>query len=223
MVALLLLVPGYIFIAQTMPGRALHEPALVFDRALPLQPAWALVYGAVYLFLILLPIFVVRQEGLIRRTFLTYLTVWSIAYIVFLLYPTRAPRPDVVDGEGFAVWGLRFLYSADPPYNCFPSLHVAHSFVSAIACARVHRKVGIAAIVAASLVAVSTLFTKQHYLVDIAAGIGLAWAASSVFLRTAPAPGADERRAAPVVAASVLAVVAAAFAAYWGAYLIDTL
>jgi hypothetical protein len=34
------------------------------------------------------------------------------------------------------VWGLRFLYDADPPYHCFPSLHVARSFVSALTCYR---------------------------------------------------------------------------------------
>lgn len=35
--------------------------------------------------------------------------------------------------------GLRALYSPDPPYNCFTSLHVAHSFVSALTSYRVHR------------------------------------------------------------------------------------
>ena len=80
----------------------------------------------------------------------------------FLLYPTMAPRPANVIGEGFVPWSLRFLYSADSPYNCSPSLHVAHSFVSALPCYRLHRSVGIAAGVCASLIGVSTLFTKQH-------------------------------------------------------------
>ena len=125
-------------------GGTLHVPALALDRILPLQPGWALVYGALYLFLIILPVFVVRQEGHIRRTVRAYVNVWSIAYVCFLVYPTSAPRPAVVIGEGF-VWGLRFLYSADPPYNCFPSLHVAHSFVSALTCFKVNRGVGIVA------------------------------------------------------------------------------
>ena len=62
MVALMALVPFYIFIAQLMPGRRLHVLELALDRVLPLQPAWALVYGALYLFLIVLPVLVVRQE-----------------------------------------------------------------------------------------------------------------------------------------------------------------
>lgn len=118
MVVLVLLVPFYVFIPELMPGRTLHVPELAWDRMVPLQPAWALVYGALYLFLILLPVLVVRQEKQIRRTVLAYLMVWIAAYVCFLAYPTQAPRPPEVPGEGFAVWGLRFLYSADPPYNC---------------------------------------------------------------------------------------------------------
>lgn len=219
MVVLVLLVPFYIFIAEMMPGRTLHVPELALDRAVPLRPAWALVYGSLYLFLILLPVFVVRQEGQIRRTVLAYLTVWITAYVCFLLYPTMAARPAKVVGEGFAVWGLRFLYSADPPYNCFPSLHVAHSFVSALACYRVHRGVGIAAALCASLVGISTLLTKQHYVLDVAAGISLAWAAYSVFLRNDrdETPELD-RRVAPVLALGLLGILGLGVAGFWVVY-----
>jgi membrane-associated phospholipid phosphatase len=221
MVLLMLLVPFYIFIAETMPGRPAHVPEIRLDRLFPVQPAWALVYGALYLFLIVLPVFVVRQPDLIRRTFLAYLAVWITAYVFFLAYPTAAPRPPQVAGEGFLVWGLKFLYSADPPYNCFPSLHVAHSFVSAIACWRVHRRVGIAAGICASLVGISTLFTRQHYVLDVLAGIVLAAVAGVAFLRKPPAgaiPDLD-RRAAPALAAGVVGIVGVAFAVFWAAYL----
>ncbi|MGH9892250.1 MAG: phosphatase PAP2 family protein [bacterium] len=219
MVLLVSLVPFYLVIAGRAPG-AVHAPAVAWDRQLPLVPAWALVYGALYLFLILLPVFVVRHEDLIRRTVWAYLTVWSTAYVWFLLYPTVAPRPDAVTGNGFAVWGLRFLYDADPPYNCFPSLHVAHSFVSGLACSRVHRSLGVIAISCASLVALSTLFTKQHYLADLIAGILLALAAAAVFLRgygRAQVPELD-RRLAPALALCVAGIVTLGVACFWIAY-----
>ena len=157
MVVLVSLVPLYVFIPGLWPARTPHVPEIALDRLVPLQPAWALVYGALYLFLIILPVLVVRQDALIRRTVAAYLFVWIAAYVGFVVYPTVAPRPEEVLGEGFAAWGLRFLYAADPPYNCFPSLHVAHSFVSALACYRVHRELGKGAVVGASLVAASTL------------------------------------------------------------------
>jgi membrane-associated phospholipid phosphatase len=220
MVALMLLVPVYLFIAQFARVGPVYAPEIFLDRAVPLQPFWALVYGSVYLFLILLPVFVIRQEEHIRRTFHAYLIVWLAAYVCFLLYPTIAPRPVNVIGEGFAVWGLRLLYSADPPYNCFPSIHVAHSFVSALTCYRVHRGLGIAGTFCAFLVAISTLFTKQHYIADVVAGALLAYVAYVVFLRSYSRERFPEldRRIAPYVAAGTIGIVALGIGCYWLAY-----
>jgi membrane-associated phospholipid phosphatase len=220
MVALVMIVPLYIFIGESMPGRTMHIPALALDGVLPLQPFWALVYGIFYLFLIALPVFVVRQEEHIRRTVYAYLTIWIAAFVIFLTYPTMASRPAEVIGNGFAVWGLRFLYDADPPYNCFPSLHVAHSFVSALTCYRVHRGVGIVAMICAALVGLSTLFTKQHYILDVFSGVLLAGAAHALFLRSyrrQDIPDLD-RRLAPVLAFCIIALLGVALACFWVAY-----
>ena len=223
MIALVLLVPFYLFIPELMPGRTLHAPELPLDRAMPLRPAWALVYGSLYGFLILLPVLVVRHPEQIRRTVFAYLLVWISAYVCFVVYPTVAPRPARVIGEGFAVWSLRSLYSSDPPYNCFPSIHVAHSFVSALACYRVHRGVGIAAVVCAALVGLSTLYTKQHYVLDVIAGMLLAGVAYAVFLRNYPREEVPELdcRLAPVFAAGILGIIGLAIACFAVVYRLD--
>jgi membrane-associated phospholipid phosphatase len=163
---------------------------------------------------------VIQQDELIRRTVRAYLTVWITSYACFLLYPTVAPRPDEVLGNGFGVWGLRFLYGADPPYNCFPSLHVAHSFVSALACYRVHRTLGFTAVTCASLVAVSTLFIKQHYVADVIAGIFMAVAAYAASLRSYPRSSVPEldRRLAPALALCVGGIVGLCVIFYWVLY-----
>lgn len=222
MVLLVSLVPFYLVIARRAGEGVAHAPALAVDRLLPLVPAWALVYGALYAFLIVVPLFVVQPQELIRRTVWAYLTVWIVAYVWFLLYPTVAPRAQTVTvpGQGFAVWGLQTLYDADPPYNCFPSIHVAHSFVSALACSRVHRALGGIAILVASLVALSTLFTKQHYVADLVAGILLALAAWGLFLRGYPRAGIQdlEHRVAPRLALCAAGIAALGVAIMWVAY-----
>ena len=146
--------------------------------------------------------------------------MWITAYACFLVYPTVAPRPPEVVGDGFAAWGLRFLYDADPPYNCFPSLHVAHSFVSALTCYRLDRRLGHGMLLCASLVAISTVFTKQHYIADVLAGIVLAFAAYVVILRGYHGPNVPEleRRLAPMLALGVLAVVGIGVFGFWVAY-----
>ena len=223
MIVLVSLVPLYIFIARQVSSRALHAPALPLDDRWPLIPAWALVYGSLYLFLIVLPVFVVRQPEHIRRTVFAYLMVWTTAYICFLIYPTVAPRPPHISGQGFGFWGLEFLYAADPPYNCFPSLHVAHSFVSAFTCYRVHRRLGVGATIAAGLVGVSTLFTKQHYVLDVIAGVLLAGVAYILLLRKVPTEDVPEldRRLAPVLAFLTIGIVCVGFGAYWIAFLLN--
>jgi hypothetical protein len=127
LVVLLCLVPLYILVPEFFPPATRYAPEFALDRALPLVPVWSIVYGALYLFLIALPVFVVRHDDLLRRTIHAYLLIWIVAYVCFfVVYPTVAPRPASYSGEGFGVWGLRALYGSDPPYNCFPSLHVAH-------------------------------------------------------------------------------------------------
>ena len=224
MIALISLVPLYIVIAAYADNGVVHRPALPLDDALPLVPAWSLVYGAFYVFLIAVPLFVLQSDALIRRAVWAYLMVWLVAYACFLAYPTIAPRgePATVAGDGFAAWGLRALYGSDPPYNCFPSLHVAHSFVSALACHRVNRRLGWVTLACASLVGLSTVFTKQHYVVDVIAGAALALVASEIFLRRFPRASIPdlERRLAPVLALGVAALSALGLLGFWVFYLL---
>lgn len=215
------LIPLYVFIPEIVAGRELFVPDVPLDHLVPLRPTWVLVYSALYLFLILLPVLAVRDETHINRTVLAYLTVWIVAYACFLTVPTIAPRPPEVVGAGFGAWSLRLLYGADPPYNCFPSLHVAHSFVSALTCYRIHRGVGAAAVIAASFVGISTLYTKQHYVLDVAAGVLLATVAYVVFLHGLAREGIPEldRRLTPVLALGLLGGLAILVASSWLVYI----
>lgn len=218
------IVPIYIVIATLVrEGGVAHVPAIALDRAIPLWPAWSLVYGSLYFVLIVLPVLVVREEEHIRRTLSAYLTVWLVAYACFWVYPTAAPRGDDVAGHGFASWALRALYGADPPYNCLPSIHVAHSFVSAFAIGRVHRGVGRAAVFAAILVALSTLFVKQHYVLDVVTGALLASIAYVIFLRSSHRENIPEedRRLAPLFAMIVAGVAVAIVFGFWVVYSIS--
>jgi membrane-associated phospholipid phosphatase len=217
--AVVSLVPLYFGIGAHTLGRPLHMPEFALDRAVSLQPAWMLVYGSLWVF-VLLPLLVVRQQQLFRRAMQAYLMVLTVAYIGFVAYPTVAPRPITVLGDGFSAWSLRLQYALDQEYNCFPSLHVAHSFVSALTCYRVHRGVGFAAVLWASLIGVSTLYTKQHYVVDVIAGALAAYVAYVLFLRSYPRDAVPEsdRRLAPFRALGVIGIFGIMVACLWGLY-----
>jgi membrane-associated phospholipid phosphatase len=178
-----------------------------------------IVYGSLSVF-VLLPLLVVRDQQLFRRVLQAWVTVVIVAYVGFLVCPTVAPRPDKVPAEGFAAWCLRLNYSLDSRYNCFPSLHVAHSFVSALASHRVHKGVGIAAVVWASLIGVSTLYTKQHYAVDVIGGMLVAYTGYVVFLRGYPREfvAESDRRRAPLLALGVFGAFGLVVACLWVLY-----
>lgn len=217
--ALISLVPVYFFIGGINRGGTLHMPAMAVDRAVPLQPGWTIVYGSLFVF-VLLPLLVVRDQQLFRRVLQAWVTVLIVAYVGFVVYPTVTPRPAEVLAGGFAAWCLQFIYSLDSRYNCFPSLHVAHSFVSALASYRVHKGVGTAAVVWASLIGVSTLYTKQHYAVDVIGGALTAYIAYVVFMRSYPRDriAESDRRLAPLRAMGVVGAFGLVVACFWVLY-----
>lgn len=124
--------------------------------------------------------------------------------------------------SGFASWTLQLFYDLDQPYGCFPSLHVAYSFVGATACYGIHRGVGRAAAVWAVLIGVSTVYTKQHFAVDAIAGAAIGIAAYAIFLRTPPLQPLDDRdrNGAPWRAMLVAAAYAALIAILWLIYVV---
>ena len=219
-VTLMVLIPFYLVIAAVTDDRMMHAPELALDRMVPLQPAWSVIYLS-YLLSPFLPLLMIRHEEHIRRTFLAWLMVWSVGYVCFLVYPTMAPRTDEVDGKGFFAWFLQGIYDADPPRNCFPSLHVATACVAALTCWRVHRGVGMVALLWAMLIAASTVFTKQHYVADVIAGMFLAGAAYGVFLRKCPLRPIPEldRRAAPHLMLGLFGIYGLFVVCSWVAYL----
>jgi membrane-associated phospholipid phosphatase len=213
MVLLFAIIPFYLVIGEAVSGGPVHVPELAIDRAIPLVPAWSLVYASLFLAAIL-PAMVVHQQEHLDRTIRAFVWMWMIAFVCFFFYPTAASRPPQLAADGFADWGLRAIYSTDSRYNCLPSLHVAQCFLAAFTCWRVHRGVGGAACAWAVLVAISTLFTKQHYVLDALTGVLLAYAAYLIFIRAYPREAIPdrERRYAPalaLLAAGVYAIILA--------------
>jgi membrane-associated phospholipid phosphatase len=222
MVALGLIIPLYLFIPRGfLPGRTVYMPSIWLDHALPVEPAWSVVYLSLFL-AALLPAFVVHQQELVRRTVNAFLAIWLVAYVFFVAYPTIGPRSSGnVAGDEFSDWLLRTIYSSDVRYNCFPSLHVAQCFLAALVCVRIHRGVGAVAGLWAALVGISTLYTKQHYVLDVISGALLAYVAYCVFLRGYPREATPEieRRLAPRLALGAVGTYGLMVAIMWIAYL----
>jgi membrane-associated phospholipid phosphatase len=143
----------------------------LIDKKIPFIPGSIWVYNSQLLFLFL-ALWICNDT--LKRTLIYYsmLLATSIAFVIFLLIPTELPHQNI---NFYGINGLlwHFLYLTDTPTNCFPSLHVTLAILAACALATKNEYWRVIAPLWAVCICISTLTTKQHYLVDISGGVVL--------------------------------------------------
>ena len=163
---------------QILMGKAHHyDLTTELDRQVPFRAEWIFIYLVCSLFWAVNYILIVR-EG--KEQWFRFATAdimsRMICGVFFILLPTTNVRPEVT-GSGLASELVRFVYGIDAPTNLFPSIHCLVSwfcFIGIRKSRKIPKGYKIFSAVFALLVCASTQFTKQHYLVDVAAGIILA-------------------------------------------------
>ena len=113
----------------------------------------------------------------------------SITLLFYFLCPNmQSLRPTEFPRDNIFTHGVKFLYSIDTNTNVCPSLHVIFSFGILFTCWH-SRRFGtpmwrVIFTVAAILISLSTVFIKQHSVVDLVAGVAFSLAVYPfVFLR----------------------------------------
>jgi len=141
-----------------------------WERRLPFVPGMIVPYWSIDLFFVG-SFFLFRDREELDRHGRRILAAILAAGVCFLLFPLSygGERP-AVDGVWkplyTALWGL------DRPHNLFPSLHIA--LLTLLADVYLRRTRGLARaglFVWFALVALSTLLTRQHHLVDVIGGL----------------------------------------------------
>ncbi|WP_374120487.1 phosphatase PAP2 family protein [Neobacillus sp. PS3-40] len=89
--------------------------------------------------------------------------------MIYFFFQTTVPRPKL-EGNSFLIELVQLIYSRDLPYNCFPSIHVLTSL--AIMLGYLHLKIkhilhSIFIYITGTMIIISTLFVKQHVILDI--------------------------------------------------------
>jgi len=174
---------------RLFPPRSLPSSAL---DAVAFHPEWVFAYHSIALLVPLAPLMASRRSELLR--YAKGLALLCVAcFAVFLFFPVAGPRPETVPSLG----AYRFLVALDRPGNSFPSLHAGltlYSFLFAwkVLSGSLSGRGRAAFLVAASAwggaILVATLFTKQHWAIDLPPGLLLAWAAHSWAWRDSEAP-----------------------------------
>jgi membrane-associated phospholipid phosphatase len=140
------------------------------DQAIPLVPQAVFVYLLLFP-IIFLPAFLVKKVREFRAAIGAFFTALFSLFTVFMLFPARMTRPESILGDSWAHDILRWYYQADLPYNTTPSNHVTLSALAGLILFRsathpfrhIHLIVG-------AMIGLSTVFVKQHFVVDILSG-----------------------------------------------------
>lgn len=163
----------YIIPNFSSTNRSVELPLTPWDLAIPFLPWTFLIYTSDYLF-IFFAIVTIRNA----QEFKQFSRMMFLALIIgggfFWFFPTSYPRPTGTETSSPWIQALiHFVYTADSPKNCFPSMHVAFTTLSAYSLRRSTKIRQVFYSLWCLAIIVSTLTTKQHYLSDVVGGLGV--------------------------------------------------
>lgn len=146
------------------------------DTSIPLVPVFIIPYLLWYPYILLmLFLFFVKNKKVYYRTLFIQCMGLVISYIIYFFFQTTVSRPTIPD-HGFLNQLITFVYNTDNPYNCFPSIHVLTSYLmikGVNECITFAKKTRMTVYFCSWLIIASTLFVKQHVLLDVAGGIAV--------------------------------------------------
>ena len=179
-------IAGYFGIGNSRHPEQARELKTFLDDQIPF------IAGSVWTYLLilpsaLLPLFVVRCQRLFRRTAVAYAIAITVSLFCFALFPVSSlglrAGNATLNLERASDWAVATLYSIDPPYNLFPSLHLSIAVLAVFSVWKAAKRYGIAAFVTLVFVAVSVCTVKQHVVLDVAGGGALGGLISFFVLR----------------------------------------
>lgn len=173
---LVLISPIYAILNQSTAGAV--DVTIGLDAHIPFIKEWVVPYLLWYPYIYGMLIYLCFVDRKLYYHALSSIIIGKlICFVIYFFWQSTVPRPEVVGNDIFANL-MRFVYSSDQPVNCLPSIHVLTTFViMMVAFQRKEQNKWEYAIVTlfGSLIILSTLFTKQHAILDATAGMLVAF------------------------------------------------
>lgn len=200
---LALWIVGYFGVAHSPLVLRARPDVLPWDCPIPFS-GWAVWIYLAGLPMIAAPLLLLRAGRPLRRAVLAYLAAIIGATACFAAFPVASGQlRAAADGAGLGpltALALAALRALDPPFNSFPSLHVALAALAAWSMADAAPGTRAGWNLALALVAWSVCAVKQHYLLDVAGGLALAlavraWVGARVARPSLPRRKTGRRRA----------------------------
>lgn len=142
------------------------------DDLIPLWTPFIIIYLSYFGFLILALIYLIkrREYKSLKIGLLAIILSCSVAYIFYYFFQNKIERP-VIENRNFFDGLYIHLNAGVAQYNALPSLHVAISTIIGIVFYKSRSKYFRPVLIWIVLIIASTVLTKQHYFLDVLAGL----------------------------------------------------
>ena len=171
---------GYL---EQKPVRGFHVIDTVFDSHIPFCEYFIVPYLLWFPYqvvTVLYFIFINKNKKEYYQLILNMMMGMTIFLIVSYIYPNVLHlRPSEFPRENVFTDMVRWLYRTDTPTNVLPSIHVfnslaVHMSLTNCEALRDHKGVRYGSLVLTLLIILSTMFLKQHSVIDVCCGATLA-------------------------------------------------
>lgn len=152
------------------------EPKLSID-IFPLWSIWVLPYILCYvLWLASIAWIIFKMEDRLFRSFIAAcMLTFGLGALTFIFFPTYVKAATFAGNDIFTAL-LRFIHENWGRYDAFPSGHVYITTLLALFFGRWYPRQKLLWIMILAIVSLSTLFTGQHYVLDVLGGYVVALA-----------------------------------------------
>lgn len=171
-------------------------PATAIDQAIAFSAPWVLVYFSLWAY-VSLPGAIQRDARNLLWHAAGFFVLCMAGLLFYYFFPTTLVQPEL-DWSGMPIGGI--LQTVDQAGNAFPSMHVAAALFACLWLRRELRRVhaplwlSLFSKLWCAAIIYSTLATKQHVILDVAAGAVLGTLIGWVFIKLADRGNTPRRK-----------------------------
>ncbi|MEK7598018.1 MAG: phosphatase PAP2 family protein [Patescibacteria group bacterium] len=144
-----------------------------FDDRIPLIPIFVIPYIGFYIYILTTIIFLWNSKY-INNYFITYIISYILACLFWFFVPNGVKRPKIYNTDIFSRI-TTYVHKYDNDTNGFPSEHVFATLICSYFLALAFPEHSILIWSINFFICISTVFVKQHYILDILGGIITFW------------------------------------------------
>lgn len=171
---------AFYLVERIVDPAACHAMYIPLDDRIPLLEGFVLPYMLWFPMLLCAAVFLFLKDPEGFKRYMVYIAVSFFSTLIFYcVYPNKQElRPESFPRENLCTWILSLVYKEDTSTNVCPSLHVIGAFAVSFAVWDSDALQGKKRVfwrwftlISTSVIAVSTVFVKQHSVIDLLAAI----------------------------------------------------